>query len=624
MKPKKTSITHMPYLNISFIISSLHQRVLCAVILTLFPILSIYAQSAPLLDHPRLLFTSNDEVRIKAMLDNNEQAESLAQFMLTQADSLLGLEQIPFALDQYGALLKTSRKYVFRLGTLSLAYRLTHDTKYADKVNETLLWVCHYPDWNPKHFLDTAEMSAGVSIAYDWLYDVLPAATKQLVRECLYQRAITIVLDEYANGRTNSWAKRESNWNVVCNAGMLLAALAVSEDYPAELETIIEESAKYLPNCLRHFAPDGVCYEGPAYWGYTVSYLSLYLKALADNYNDDAGLSALSGLEHTADYYINTLTPTGHRFNYGNANLNEILNTPSFFFFSHHYNKPHVAQWYRNELKCIMNNYEALHQLFFLALPWYDDSKTDNAIIIPRLKIFRNAINDLLVLNGDRKQSGALYLIAKGAQPMKAHQHLDAGTFILESDGVCWIDDLGADDYNLPGFWDYKPSGERWKYFRNNNFSHNTLSINGALQNAAGRAFVSQVDTCGLISSATIDMTSLYGDEADSVKRTFCLIDDYTIKIFDAIDLKDSTSLVTWSFITKAKVSLAANRVVLSKDDRHFYIDILSPVGAVFASYCPSSSFEGEIPIEGFTVVYAECEFTDAPVKIIVRLSSRP
>lgn len=57
-----------------------------------------------------------------------------------------------------------------------------------------------------------------------------------------------------------------------------------------------------MPNCLKHFAPDGVCYEGPAYWGYTTSYLTLYLKAVADNDNGKGGIAQLPGLERTALY----------------------------------------------------------------------------------------------------------------------------------------------------------------------------------------------------------------------------------------------------------------------------------------------------------------------------------
>ena len=100
-------------------------------------------------------------------------------------------------------------------------------------------------------------MATAVAIAYDWLYDALPISTKDLVKKCLYERAIVRVLREYEKGSLGSWAKRETNWNVVCNTGMVLAALGIAEDYPKEAAVILDNAAKYMPNCLKHFAPDG-------------------------------------------------------------------------------------------------------------------------------------------------------------------------------------------------------------------------------------------------------------------------------------------------------------------------------------------------------------------------------
>ena len=121
-------------------------------------------------------------------------------------------------------------------------------------------------------------MTTAVAIGYDWLYDVLSPVTKQLIVSSIKTKALDLVVEEYKTGNSDSWAKRETNWNVVCNTGMVLGALAIEEYYPELTQHIIGEAVKYVPNCLKHLAPDGVCYEGPAYWGYTNMYLSLLLK----------------------------------------------------------------------------------------------------------------------------------------------------------------------------------------------------------------------------------------------------------------------------------------------------------------------------------------------------------
>ena len=165
--------------------------------------------------HPRLLFNKVEEKEVKKLIKKDPLAGKLASFLKEKADSMVVLPQLTYDLNKYGNILYTSRAYVTRLGTLSLAYRLYGEQKYLDAVNKTLLWICDYKDWDPKHFLDTAEMTTAVAIAYDWLFDALPESTRQKVKESIYKNAISIVLREYEKGGPGSWAKRETNWNVV-------------------------------------------------------------------------------------------------------------------------------------------------------------------------------------------------------------------------------------------------------------------------------------------------------------------------------------------------------------------------------------------------------------------------
>lgn len=604
----------------NYFISSTKKR--CFVFgLLVLAVFTIFGQQRYISEHPRLLFTKADEPGVKDMIDNYRQPHELAGFLKAKADSLALAPQIPYGKDKNGAILWTSRAYVNRLGTLALMYRLTGDKKYADAVNEALLWVCAYPDWNPAHFLDTAEMSTAVAIAYDWLYDVLPQETKDIVKHSLYERAVARVLGEYEYGAPGSWAKRETNWNVVCNTGMTLAALAIAEDYPDEAATILDNAAEYMPNCLKHFSPDGVCYEGPAYWNYTATYLSAYLKAVADNDSGRGEIAQLPGLDKTALYSKRTLMPSGRVFNFANASK-DPLNTSAYFFFSKYYNQPEVAEWYRNELQKVIGNNFGLNQMFFLSLPWYDISTNDANRSLPPLDVYHNTINDIIVFNGNRDKPGALFLIAKGGTPNQAHQQMDCGTFLVESDGICWTEDLGADDYSLPGFWDYKVGGQRWNYFRNNNFSHNTINIDHNLQNAEGHAYVCEENHDAMMPSVRLDMTSLYYDKADSALRRFTLVDDCTIEIEDEIKLLDPKSVVSWVVATAADVVTDGREAILSKDGKSFCIRFITPANVQLKTYPASTCHEGEKSISGITMLEAECRFDKPQEKILVRMSS--
>lgn len=90
----------------------------------LMPTCTILAQTDWLAQHPRLLFTPNEEIQVKELIKQNQDVRKLAYYLKNRADSLATLTQIPYERNRYGNMLYTSRAYVDRLGTLALAYRL--------------------------------------------------------------------------------------------------------------------------------------------------------------------------------------------------------------------------------------------------------------------------------------------------------------------------------------------------------------------------------------------------------------------------------------------------------------------------------------------------------------------
>ena len=158
-----------------------------------------------------------------------------------------------------------------------------------------------------------------------------------------------------------------------------------------------------MPNCLKHFAPDGVCYEGPAYWQYTASYLALYLKAVADNDNGKGDIAQLPGLERTALYQKRTLTPSGRLLILGMRV--PMLKTLRHFSYSVVcIANPRWLNGIGKKLKLTMQDNLLLHQLFFLSLPWFDNASPEKAEKMPALEIYHNTINDIIVFNGNRKR----------------------------------------------------------------------------------------------------------------------------------------------------------------------------------------------------------------------------
>lgn len=551
-----------------------------------------------ILPHPRLLFSKQDEQRVKKMMKTTPLLQNLQTALIRNADYLLKTSPQVYELHpDYGEILQISRRQVGRIITLSLAYRLTGKSVYLEKAEKELINVCNFPDWDPKHFLDAAEMTTAVAIGYDWLYYDLQKNTKELIINSIQNKGLNFVLKEYANGGSGSWAKRDTNWNVVCNTGMVMGAMALAEENPALTEHIIRNAVKHVPNCLQYFAPDGVCYEGPAYWGYTNIYLSLLMSTLNMNFQTDYGISQLEGVSKAALFYVHTISPSGRPFNFADSNPVECASpdkSPIYFFFSKHFNQPEVATFYRKLLSESLHE-ENLTHWYFLCIPWFDNATCPPSEQTPKLRIYKS-INDIAIFNGDRKKTNALYVAAKGGEPARAHQQMDIGSFILETNGVRWAEDMGSDNYALPGFWGY--AGERWKYLRNSNLGHNTLSLDGKLQNWRAKSKIIHFDTNAAQPSCTLDMTEAYPD-AHSIHRTFTLLNDETLQITDSIHLTPTGTKITWNMMTMAEVKCEGNKACLSKDGKKFYLQIISPANAVFTTKAAQNTHEKEWSLEG-------------------------
>jgi len=559
---------------------------------------SVVVLQTKLKAHPRLLFVEQDEARLKQLGDSDAMLNNLRRSLFKEADRLLTAEPQQYKTD----LLSVSREQVFRMITLGLAYRFGGDKRYLDKAEAELNNVCDFADWHPDHYLDVAEMTTAVAIAYDWLYDDLSAATKSKVVASIKTKALDLVIREYATGDDGSWAKRNTNWNVVCNAGMVLGALAIAENYPDICAEVVNNAVKYVPNCIEHFAPDGVCYEGPAYWNYTNIYFAELLRALEDNFGQSFGLADMQGVSQAALTFIRCLSPTGKVFSFADASGVSPSADPVYFYFSRRFNQPEVAAYYRSLIAAYNQQDKSPRWHYFMAIPWYDNAAFAG-VERPKLAVFEG-INDLFVFNGSSSTPHSVYLIAKTGDPDMAHQQLDVGTFVIESDGVRWIDELGSESYGLPNFWDYRPDGQRWKYFRNNSLSHNTLSIDGKIQYSYGTGEALHYDADAPQPTATMDMTTVYTDQAASVHRTFAMPADDRMIVTDSVELLSAGQSLRWSAVTAAAVSCQGNIAELTKDGKTFKLKILSPAGATFTTR-PANDFvgQGEKSNDGYTIV---------------------
>ena len=267
--------------------------------------------------HPRLLFTAEEQQRIVELA----QSDALLKRLIAQneANARQMLEQPPvrYEIPDGLRLLSQSRKCIERVTAMAMAYRLSGDKRFAEGATREMLVAAGFKDWNPRHFLDTAEMTTALAIGYDWLYDAISAPDRATIRQAIVKLGLEPGIQVYEKG--GWWAKGNNNWNQVCNGGMIIGALAIADEETEPVAKTLNFALKSIPNGLTVYPPDGAYPEGPGYWEYGTSYTCVTIQTLRSALGTDFGVRESAGLSNTGWYRIHTLGPFGLQFNYADG-----------------------------------------------------------------------------------------------------------------------------------------------------------------------------------------------------------------------------------------------------------------------------------------------------------------
>jgi hypothetical protein len=574
--------------------------------------------------HPRLLFTNADLAAAQAAAKTDPLRAALHARIIELATA--ELTTTPIKHELIGPrLLDKSRRCIGRVLTCAMAYRLTGDTRFSDRAKRELATAAAFDDWNPSHFLDVAEMSFAFAIGYDWLYDVLTPAEREQIKRALLEKSLAFVPMAYAAGGPTDkrvwFVTAHHNWNQVCNGGFLAAALALADEEPALARQVIAGARKSLPLVMAAYEPDGAYPEGPGYWSYGTGYNVLAIAMLESAVGTDLDLVQAPAFDRTVLYRLHIQSPTGQSFNYadGGAGLGA---QPEYTWLARRYHQPialaHSRELLQDEVehaprKGESDRYFALHAVWF---PTADPSAA-GAGAAPldirfrgpaQLAIFRSAWND----------PRALFVGFKAGGNAVNHSHLDLGSFVLDADGVRWSEDLGSDNYNMPGYF----GALRWSYFRLNNRGHSTLTPGDALQDpkavAPITAFVSTPDRA----FAVADLTSAYPRSGRHLVRGIMLLDRSRVLVQDDIGPGTSPTSLAWKMVTPAQIKITdARHATLTLAHHTLRAEILAPNQAEFRSETAKPPTTAENQNRGVSVLIAETSAAAEPMRLAVLLT---
>lgn len=523
--------------------------------------------------HPRLMLKDVDLGLLKASSADDPTLQKCWQDAQRDADRCL--QRPPLVYRKIGPrLLSVSRDCLGRIYALALAYRWTGDEKYAAKAKENLLQVCAFGDWNPSHFLDTAEMSHAVGIGYDWLYSYLDEATRATIRQALIEKGLKPGLEVYAKG--GWWAKSEYNWNQVCNGGMIVGSLAIAETDPSYAERIVPAAVKSLPLALASYGPDGAWGEGPGYWSYATHYTAYALTALDTALESTFGLLDVEGLSKAGSFPIYTAGPTGLYLNLADVGERSARRPmPCMFWLARTFHNPLYALSEHEQLA--QRPAEAAH------LVWYTARPPARAIRNKPLDCYFHGLVEVITMRSAWDDPNALFAGIKAGYNQVNHGHLDLGNFELDALGVRWARDLGSDDYNLAGYWESKRGGTRWSYYRLNSASHNIPMLGGQSQDPLAKSSFTKTGINSARPVAVVNLTEAYKDFARSAVRGLALIEGRrAVLVQDEFEVTKPCE-VAWGMTTDAEIEVKQGTVaVLRLKGKELTARLLSPQDAAF------------------------------------------
>ena len=518
--------------------------------------------------HPRLLATASDFQDLKGRVNVDPQLKQWHADLRKQADRILRDAPSKYDIPDGLRLLTTSRRVLDRVSTLGLLYRLDGDRRYAERAWAELDAAAKFPDWNPRHFLDTAEMTAAFAIGYDWLYDAWTPAQRETLRAAIVRKGFEPALKVYQNQEW--WAKARHNWNQVCNGGISLGALALGDVEPELAGRCLHAALLSVQLPMAEFAPDGAWGEGPGYWGYATLYNVMLLASLDSALGTDFGLAGLPGFSKTGDVPIYMSGPTGLSFGYADCH-ESVIRAPQMLWLAKRFQRP---DWARHEIGVAKPH--AFHLL------WYNAALAKAPAPAAVLdKYFRSA--EVVTLRGAWNDEKATFIAFKAGDNKFNHSHLDIGAFTLDALGQRWARDLGSDNYNLRGYF----GKQRFGYYRLRAEGHNTLVINpgkGPDQDPKASAKILRFESKPERAFAVADLTPAYAPAASKVWRGVALLNRKEVLIQDEIEA-NTPAEVYWFMHTGAKLELGADRrtATLRLGGAQFSARLLSPANAEFS-----------------------------------------
>jgi hypothetical protein len=497
---------------------------------------------------PRLFFTPD---RIKQLRQRIEKHKTFRQAWLNlkdRADRLLkeqfvSKEYAEGGTGQHGNYGRPSRQVAGMASVLGLAYRMTGDERYAEKIRDVLIYygglrrwagdAKRDPPWNSE--LNTARFCYAYAVGYDSIHDFLSEKERKTIARDMIRLGILPSLNDWilAEKRIHALDSMGHNWWSVCVSMAGLTTLSLLGDEP-EAEKWIERVSEsfsewfyYTGNVLQNksinFDAKGAFYESVNYANYALSEYLLFRLAYS-NVFPDAKPPDIALLQKTGDFFVHTCYPSSDSMlsvNFGDSSIKAVGARSLRLLLANGYEKEEY-HWYLNRTDLGLDDPVGL-------VYCQTDKKKYPPKGLPTSVIYPDI--GWAIMRSSWRDDSTMMAVKSGFT--WNHAHPDAGSFILFHGGQPLIIDSGNCSYSRR---------EYSSYYRQSK-AHNVILVDGRGQNPE-------------------DCTR--GDRGVKTPgRVYRLMDEAGIKYV----LADATGPTSWKFSRNYRHFLWLDRLILIFDD---------------------------------------------------------
>lgn len=405
--------------------------------------------------------------------------------------------------------------------------------------------------------LSAAARALVFSGTYRMLGEKLLEETRITLTNELYRRIFNAYKPRLITGEDRGgfwWMNGNNNWNAVCHAGVVLAALAVIDS--AEERALFVHGAEIgLPYFLHGMTDDGYCSEGIGYWGYgfgnfvlIAAGVSLATKGKIDWFNN-AKVAAIGRFGKRMEL-IDGLYPA-----YADCGPTAKPSSWILYFMDRMYDPAQMPTWQAKGIPLNGGDPQSFALTFFPSSIYYTAQPYPK--FAPKAgDSFRDFFEEAGILNCRPKDPDAPNAFAasfKGGHNAEEHNHNDLGSFVIATKGakLPLIIDPGNEVYTARTF-----SAKRYDSKALSSFGHSVPVIDG-VQQRPGRDAMAKIVEAKFSDDAdrfVIDYASAY-DKVDGItglKRTFIYkrAPEITVSVSDTFEadrpMSFSTAVLTY------------------------------------------------------------------------------